>query len=148
MKRAAAKSKSVCSKAVTFLFQMPGTVEKGAIDATNLPAFFFTRVPEFGVEAIRYLFDGLEHARRFAHDTGNITEVTVTTDTKKVVIALIAPPARIYCPGDYYFESSAEKLFLLLQYFTLLRSHPDWFIQLRSGIPILIPLTLREKYRN
>jgi TRAP-type C4-dicarboxylate transport system substrate-binding protein len=46
-------------------FQMPGMVEKGEIEATNVPGFFFTRVPELGVQAIPYLFEGLEHARRF-----------------------------------------------------------------------------------
>jgi C4-dicarboxylate-binding protein DctP len=46
-------------------FQMPALVQKGDIEATNVPGFFFTRVPELGVQAIPYLFDGLEHARRF-----------------------------------------------------------------------------------
>jgi TRAP-type C4-dicarboxylate transport system substrate-binding protein len=46
-------------------FQMPAMVQKGDIEATNVPGFFFTRVPELGVQAIPYLFEGLEHARRF-----------------------------------------------------------------------------------
>lgn len=46
-------------------FQMPGMVQRGEIEATNVPGFFFTRVPELGVQTIPYLFEGLEHARRF-----------------------------------------------------------------------------------
>ena len=46
-------------------FQMPAMVGKGEIEATNVPGFFFTKVPELGVQTIPYLFEGLEHARRF-----------------------------------------------------------------------------------
>ena len=46
-------------------FQMPAMVTKGEIEATNVPGFFLTRVPELGVQTIPYLFEGLEHARRF-----------------------------------------------------------------------------------
>ena len=44
---------------------MPGMVTKGEIEATNVPGFFLTKVPELGVQTIPYLFEGLEHARRF-----------------------------------------------------------------------------------
>lgn len=48
------------------VFQMASMVETGeTIDATNVPGFFLVRVPELDVQAIPYLFDGLEHARRF-----------------------------------------------------------------------------------
>ena len=52
-------------------FQMPGMVQKGEIEATNVPGFFFTRVPELGVQAIPYLFEGLEHSRRFPRKSCN-----------------------------------------------------------------------------
>ena len=46
-------------------FQMLGMVTKGEIEATNVPGFFLSKVPELGVQTIPYLFEGLEHARRF-----------------------------------------------------------------------------------
>ena len=46
-------------------FQMLGMVTKGEVEATNVPGFFLSKVPELGVQTIPYLFEGLEHARRF-----------------------------------------------------------------------------------
>ena len=48
------------------VFQMASMVKDGdVIDATNVPGFFLVRVPELNIQATPYLFDGLEHSRRF-----------------------------------------------------------------------------------
>jgi len=48
-------------------FTMPAMTAKGdVIQATNVPAFFFPRVPEMMIQSIPFLFTGAEHSRRFA----------------------------------------------------------------------------------
>ena len=47
-------------------FNMPDMTAKGdMIQATNVPAFFFPRVPETMIQSIPFLFTGAEHSRRF-----------------------------------------------------------------------------------
>lgn len=47
-------------------FIMPSmTAEGDVIQATNVPAFFFPKVPEMMVQSIPFLFTGAEHSRRF-----------------------------------------------------------------------------------
>jgi TRAP-type C4-dicarboxylate transport system substrate-binding protein len=47
-------------------FTMPAMVAKGdVIQATNVPAFFFPKVPEMMIQSIPFLFTGAEHSRRF-----------------------------------------------------------------------------------
>ncbi len=48
-------------------FTMPSMTAKGdVIQATNVPAFFFPKVPEMMIQSIPFLFSGAEHSRRFA----------------------------------------------------------------------------------
>ncbi len=48
------------------VFLMPGMTAKGdIIQATNVPSLFMPKVPEMGIQAIPFLFDGDEHSRRF-----------------------------------------------------------------------------------
>lgn len=47
-------------------FTMPSMTAKGdVIQATNVPAFFFPKVPEMMIQSIPFLFTGAEHSRRF-----------------------------------------------------------------------------------
>jgi TRAP-type C4-dicarboxylate transport system substrate-binding protein len=48
-------------------FTMPAMVAKGdVIQATNVPAFFFPKVPEMMIQSIPFLFEGAEYSRRFS----------------------------------------------------------------------------------
>lgn len=48
------------------LFRSPSlTAEGKLIQATNVPAFFLPKVPEVMIQSIPFLFDGVEHSRRF-----------------------------------------------------------------------------------
>ena len=48
-------------------FIMPSMTAKGdVIQATNVPAFFFPKVPEMMIQSIPFLFTGAEHSRRFS----------------------------------------------------------------------------------
>jgi TRAP-type C4-dicarboxylate transport system substrate-binding protein len=48
-------------------FTMPDMVARGdVIQATNVPAFFFPKVPEMMIQSIPFLFEGAEHSRRFS----------------------------------------------------------------------------------
>jgi TRAP-type C4-dicarboxylate transport system substrate-binding protein len=48
------------------IFRSPSlTAEGKQLQATNVPAFFLPRVPEMGIQAIPFLFEGVEHSRRF-----------------------------------------------------------------------------------
>jgi len=48
------------------IFRSPTlTAEGDKIQATNVPAFFLPKVPEVMIQSIPFLFDGVEHSRRF-----------------------------------------------------------------------------------
>ena len=48
------------------VFRSPDLTAKGdLIQATNVPAFFLPKVPEVMIQSIPFLFEGVEHSRRF-----------------------------------------------------------------------------------
>lgn len=111
-------------------FQMPAMVGRGEIEATNVPGFFFTQVPELGVQTIPYLFEGLEHARRFPRSEAaaflarKIEEaygVHVVSFLKIASTASINSRAPVRLPSDFEGKKVAN---IWSRYETMFDDHP------------------------
>jgi hypothetical protein len=100
------------------VFRLASMVKPGdTIDAANVPGFFLVKVPELEVQAIPYLFEGLEHARRFprskaaeylAEKIEKAYEARVVSFFKIASTAIYHSMAPIHMPADFAGKNIAN----------------------------------------